>query len=36
MGSGATGRACKKLNRAFIGIKMDSAIYEKAVDYISA
>ncbi len=36
MGSGATGRACKKLNRAFIGIEMDSAIYEKAVDYISA
>lgn len=36
MGSGATGRACKKLNRSFIGIEMDSAIYEKVADYIAA
>ena len=35
MGSGSTGRACLKLNRQFIGIEMDSAIFKQAESFIS-
>ena len=34
MGSGSTGVACKNMNRNFIGIEMDSEIYEVAVNRI--
>ncbi|EGU31577.1 hypothetical protein VII00023_02359 [Vibrio ichthyoenteri ATCC 700023] len=35
MGSGSTGRAVLKLNRQFIGIEMDSAIFKQAESFIS-
>lgn len=35
MGSGTTGIVCKKLNRNFIGIEMDSAYYDIAVSRIN-
>jgi len=35
MGSGSTGIACKNMNRNFIGIEMDTEIYEVAVNRLS-
>ena len=34
MGSGTTGCACKKLNRNFIGIELDTEFYKIAKDRI--
>jgi len=34
MGSGSTGVSCKEMNRNFIGIEMDTEIYESAVNRI--
>lgn len=35
MGSGTTGQACKNLGRRFIGIEMDKAIYDIAVERLA-
>ena len=35
MGSGTTGKACKNLGRRFIGIEMDKAIYDVAVERLA-
>lgn len=35
MGSGTTGMACKNLGRRFIGIEMDKAIYDTAVERLA-
>lgn len=35
MGSGTTGMACKNLGRKFIGIEMDKAIYDTAVERLA-
>tara|TARA_R110000822_G_scaffold58851_3_gene146948 strand:+ start:5 stop:961 length:957 start_codon:yes stop_codon:yes gene_type:complete len=35
MGSGSTGIACKNMNREFIGIEMDTEIYDMAVERLN-